>query len=336
VTIVACGPCPNVGGTLVYAIMMTQPVQQWTVVRSHSDFSALYDALKGSVAAVSTHVFPVLEETANTSDIEIVANSRNGLQEWLSAVLLYPSTIEVPEVRNFLTVGANTIPTQYCNVSWTWMQQFSPPTSQSITANSQSHDIQSQSSNHHTHEMHSFANSDNLDDMEMADMFPLTDDEINSAPIHDDQDYDDEIPPASVRYKQTEEPVTEDDELELMSDVVEMIDDIGSLAQSLGASHLGRSLKLQAALNHSKYKNFDEKPTCTTNPLAQPQQQGLNIGRIPSVSQQQTSPRGGIASVLEQAANNNVAHFNHRPPTSAPRLDSFRIIKVIGKGSFGM
>ena len=37
---------------------------------------------------------------------------------------------------------------------------------------------------------------------------------------------------------------------------VEMIDDIGSLAQSLGASHLGRSLQLQAEMKHPEQQHI--------------------------------------------------------------------------------
>jgi hypothetical protein len=124
-------------------------------------------------------------------------------------------------------------------------------------------------------------------------------------------------------------------ELMQVAGEVEMIDDLGSFAQSLGASHLGRSLKLQAALKHPNPKNNEPLSHPSVQP---PHQQGLNIGGTLSAQpsqQHQTSPRGGIGSVMEQAANNNVAHFNHRPPTSAPRLDSFKMIKVIGKGSFG-
>jgi PX domain len=338
VTIVACGPCPNTGGNLVYAITVIQPVQSWTVVRSHSDFKNLSDALQQSHVDVSNHVFPDVADDANTSDVDTILNARNDLQEWLSAVLSYPCTYEVLEVGHFLTAHANTIPPQYSNVAWSWVSQYVTPTSQHIDATPQSRSIQSSASQqHHPNQFNRSGNSVNLDDMEMADMFLLTDDDNNPAPLHDDQEYEDDLPPASVRYKPTDEPITDEDEMELMqlADEVEMIDDIGSLAQSLGASHLGRSLQLQASLKHSNYKNNDGGSSI--RPTSQHQQQGLNIGGgVVTSPRQQTSPRGGgIGSVMEQAANNNGAHFNHRPPTSAPRLDSFKMIKVIGKGSFG-
>ena len=60
-------------------------------------------------------------------------------------------------------------------------------------------------------------------------------------------------------------------------------------------------------------------------------QQGLNIGG----SGVHPAPVGGIGGAMAQAASNNNAPFNHKPPVSAPKLDSFKMIKVIGKGSFG-
>jgi hypothetical protein len=348
VTIVACGPCPNATGTLVYAVTVVQPVQSWTVVRSHSDFRDLGDAVNRSNFEVSPPTFPVLVENANTSDFNTVLSARNDLQGWLSAVLLQPSAYTVPEVSSFLTLGANTIPPQYGNVSWTLMQQSQPVDAVPVPP---IHNPQmTVSQQHHHYQFHSSGNSVNLDDMEMADMFFLTDDENNPAPLHDDLEYEDDcIPPASIRYKPTEEAVSNEDEMELMqfADEVEMIEDIGSLAQSLGASHLGRSLQLQAEL---KYSNYSMPPGITTpvnqlnnqaptsKPAPEPQQrQGLNVGGFSS-AQRLTSlngGRGGIGSAMEHAANNNVAPFNHRPPSSAPRLDSFKMIKVIGKGSFG-
>ena len=323
-------------GVLVFAITVIQPVYSWTIIRSHSDFKDLDEALKRSNVHAFNHIFPMLVTNANANDPETIVNTRNGLQDWLSTVLMFPCTYEVSEVKSFLTLGANTLPPAYSNVSWVWVMHQFATTTHPVSSAPQSYNDQSHASQHQN-QLQSSGNSVNLDDMEMADMFLGADDENNHAPAHDEQEYDDDIPPASVRYKPTEEAVTEEDEMELMqvAGEVEMIEDLGSFAQSLGASHLGRSLKLQAALKQPNYKNNDSSNRL---PMQPPQQQGLNIGGISSAQphQQQTSPRGGIGSVMEQAANNNAAYFNHRPPTSAPRLDSFKMIKVIGKGSFGM
>ena len=62
-----------------------------------------------------------------------------------------------------------------------------------------------------------------------------------------DSDIDEEYR-ASERYKACDEDITAEDEMDLAqvyAGDVEMVDDVGSLAQSLGASHLGRSLMLQ-------------------------------------------------------------------------------------------
>jgi hypothetical protein len=58
---------------------------------------------------------------------------------------------------------------------------------------------------------------------------------------------------------------------------------------------------------------------------------GLNIGGSGALP---APAMGGIGGAMAQAASST--HFNHKPPVSAPRLDSFKMIKVIGKGSFGM
>jgi hypothetical protein len=337
VTIVACGPCLNHAGggmTLVYAITVMQPVQCWTVVRSHAEFQAFADAVSFRLTQ-EVPTFPFLSEHANTSDFNTMLHARNELQKWLSAVLQHPSACAVPEVSHFLTMGANTVPPQYVDVSWTLLQ---PQAVDTVPSNPNPQEM-SVSQQHHHYQFHSSGNSVNLDDMEMADMFLLTDDENNAGGPSDDPPEYEEIPPASVRYKPVEDTVTDEDEMELMqcADEVEMIEDIGSLAQSLGASHLGRSLQLQAELKH-----FNKKPSTTTVTAAPPlnflNNKASTATNI-SVSETQqavdvNAGGGGIGSIMERAAT-NAAHFNHRPLSSAPRLDSFKMLKVIGKGSFG-
>jgi hypothetical protein len=299
-----------------------QPVQCWTIVRSHADFQVLHDAVSSHWTGLEA--FPAL---TGQVDFNTMIQVRNELQNWLLAMLLYPGACAIPEVNQFLTLGANTVPPQYVDVSWTLLQ---PQTT--VDAVPQDMLVSQQ---HHHYQFHSGGNSVNLDDMEMADMFLLTDDENNAGGVPDDAPDYEEIPPASVRYKPVDETVTDEDEMELMqfADEVEMIEDIGSLAQSLGASHLGRSLQLQAELKH-----FSNKPSTTTVTAASP----LNMLRAATTThlagvaepQRTAGSGGGIGSVIERAAT-NAAHFNHRPLSSAPRLDSFKMIKVIGKGSFG-
>jgi hypothetical protein len=68
-------------------------------------------------------------------------------------------------------------------------------------------------------------------DMEMDDMF-LADDEGALSQEDTDSSDEDFIPAASVRYKPTDEAVTDED-MDIMQSAgeVEMVDDIGSLAQ---------------------------------------------------------------------------------------------------------
>jgi hypothetical protein len=299
VTIVACGPISG-GKSLVYAVTVTQPVQSWTVVRSQEDFQNLGKTLSSVLNGVPS--CPLLPVCLDSCDINDLVKARNDVQNWLSEILVFPGAHESLAVSNFLTTAANTVPTQYENVVWTQFGPVIPPEQASSSP--------IQSSLHGSHI--------NVDDMDMDDMF-IVEDEAGLAEEEQD-DYDEDfIPSASVRYKPTNEQVTDEDEMELtqLADEVEMVDDIGYLAQSLGASHLGRSLKLQAEIKHKEMKG---------NELYRPQK-GLDINTLGP----HPSPAiGGIGSAMERAA-----HFNHNPPVSAPRLDSFKMIKVIGKGSFG-
>jgi hypothetical protein len=124
--------------------------------------------------------------------------------------------------------------------------------------------------------------------MEMDDMFLADDDGTLS---QEDTDYlldEDFIPAASVRYKPTDEAVTDED-MDIMQSAgeVEMVDDIGSLAQSLGASHLGRSLQLQSQIKPKVPGMAVNKPV-----------QGLNVGGT-SIQQPQGTPQSGIGSAME-------------------------------------
>jgi Protein kinase domain/PX domain len=297
---------------LIYAVTVTQPVQSWTVVRSHVDFQELRDAVMATLTTIVLPLFPTLSESDDTDDLNTVVRTRNDLQVWLTGLLSFPNVHSVSAISSFLTLGANMIPVQYESVAWT---QFTPPPPSSSSM---------------THPTHQPNAGVNFDDMEMDDMF-VNEDEI-AAP-HDDQDYEDAFIPASVRYKPTDEAFTDEEEMEILNlaatGEVEMIEDIGSLAQSLGASHLGRSLQLQAEI---KFPGLTKNNVDGTqqNGLAK-LQQGLNIGGSKAPVE---SSVGGLGSAMERAAVNS-AHFNHRPPVSAPRLDSFKMIKVIGKGSFG-
>lgn len=322
VTILACGPLPDNG--MVYAVAVAQPVQSWTVLRSHADFATLATALQASHADFPKCPSLTVEDPSDTASIVSV---RNALQSWLDTVLMVPSAQASPEVRNFLTLGANTILPQYEGVTWTQFNTMAPAAhSPAATAAAAAAAAAAASAP---------GGNGPVDDMEMEYMF-MGDDDGNAGPPHpEDHDDDDEdfIPAASERYKKTDEAVTEDDELDILQGDVEMIDDIGSLAQSLGASHLGRSLNLQAEMKNRAAGGNNLKA-----PPPPQQQQGLTIGNNAMAQQQQQQQQvaaGGIGGALAARGTGGADNFNRRPLESAPRLDSFKMIRVIGKGSFG-
>lgn len=372
VTILACGLVRGGEHGMVYAVAVSQPVQSWTVLRHHDEFLAMGDALSCVLAGLP--LCPVSSfadnnnhlSTTNSVGTAMILQDRNALQQWLTTILMYPGARESTAVRNFLTIGANTILPQYEGVQWTQFNTLLPQTPVTPPSAAMSRGVSSGSGNNggggggdlvdHSDAVHGSpsaiaARAGPVDDMEMDDMF-LEGDELGQNNVDPDDDDEDYIPAASVRYKPTDEAVTDQDELDILQGDVEMIDDIGSLAQSLGASHLGRSHNLQAELKHRSNQQHHQQ--ISTKPAQgvtisggsnhhhhhhQNQQDHHRDGLGVSSAIQQS----GIGGVMAQAAGSNAAgglgvgmmKFNDTPTQSAPRLDSFKMIRVIGKGSFG-
>jgi len=309
-------------GGLLHAIAVAQPVQSWTVLRSHEDFVSVGGAL--------SHLLPGLPPCPSAptdagDDMNVLVKTRNSLQEWLMAILTYPGARESPAMRHFLTYGANMIPSQFEGVSWmNFSQQQQQQPQAAIMQNHPSTSAASKSG-----AGGGGGSNAALDDMEMDDMF-LVDDDDGGGGMHDESDDEDDFLQASQRYKPTEEAITHEEEEEIMqlAGEVEMIQDVGSLAQSLGASHLGRSLQLQAQIG----KRDDQPKAAAENK----QMQG---GIALDVMNHKTMTGGGIGGAMEQAVNSNNSFqgetFPRSTTLSPPRLDSFKMIKVIGKGSFG-
>ena len=293
VMIVASGPVRE--GGLVHAIAVTQPVQSWTVIRGQDDFRAVSDALSQILTGLPPCPIP---GNITSGDINALVKARNELQQWLTSILMYPGARESPAVRNFLTYAVNMIPPQFEGVPWTTITPEMIAQSESVSANDA---------------------TGNLDDMEMDDMY-FTNDDVGLAPHEESDEEDDDFVKPSLRYKPTDEPITEEDQIDMMqlAGEVEMIEDIGSLAQSMGASHLGRSLKLQAEIGVKK------------DPQSNITQSGVRLG-----SALTGASSGGIGGAMERACQGIGDSFNAVKPASAPSLDSFKLIKVIGKGSFG-
>ncbi|KAL7434269.1 hypothetical protein ACHAXM_008980 [Skeletonema potamos] len=359
---------------VIHAVTVTQPVQSWTVLRDHVDFITMDVALSSSISGLPNcpnHPTFHTHHGAAGDDADKIIQARNSAQEWLSAVLTVQAVRESPVMRQFLCYGANIVPPQFEDVAWINFtsgaeqqmaevppQAPSSPTYAAVVAANNVH------GNNNT-PGGGGASRPNLDEMEMDVMFALDDDDDDDGHDHggdteddDDVDDDDDASYLQGRYNPTKENITQSDVMEFQQDYkeVEMVEDVGSLAQSLGASHLGRSLGLQKEM--MSYKASQAKMG------AQVQQMqmhggggGIHImGNTPPTYHGNTSSSspGGIGGAMAKAASNYnynqgmVGELNSQPyveglgdsfhrtvPVSAPRLDSFRMIKVIGKGSFG-
>lgn len=304
---------------LIHAISVSQPVQSWTVVRDHVDFVTLGNALATVIPGIPVcPACPSFSQIGNTNkEVSEITHVRNAAQSWLTSVLLFPGARESPAVRQFLCYGANSVPAQYQGINWV-----------SFGASSASSKSGRNSTAPHNGE----------DELDMDDMFGYDDGPGDDGEEEED-DFDDDADffSATERYQPTQEVVTQDDIMDIQNnaDDVEMIEDIGSLAQSLGASHLGRSLQLQSEMSGLK-------KTGVSHAEQQIQLGLVNIGRGVA-SHVSHGSVGGIGNAVENAeAPDKEAYvqglsdsFLQKAPISAPRLDSFKIIKVVGKGSFG-
>lgn len=311
----------NVTSRLIHVISVSQPVQSWTVVRDHVDFVTLGNALATVISGVPPCPPGPLFSQAGSSSKEVadITNVRNAAQSWLTGVLQFPGARESPAVRQFLCYGANSVPAQYQGINWI---SFG-----SSIASAKSAQSSNTAANH------------GEDELDMDDMFGYDGNHVDDVEEEEDDDYDDDADffSATERYQPTEEAVTQDDIMDIQNnaDDVEMIEDIGSLAQSMGASHLGRSLQLQSEMMASKKSGGAYVPPQSHIGLT-------NIGRGIAVNVSNASG-GGIGSVVENAdlpvkeayVKGLSDSFLQKAPISAPRLDSFKIIKVVGKGSFG-
>jgi len=355
VMIIASGPLRN--GGAVHAVAVQQPLQSWTVLRSHDDFYAVSEVLSQLLPDVP--ICPVIADHHNHScgdhddgtqdatassddDLVAVVNARNELQKWLSAVLTHPGSTETLAVRNFLTYGANVVLPQFEGVAWTSFDADGAvlPTTAAASTNANSTTAARSVRTNSSGGGHVGGGGD----MEMEDMFFGEEEGGGAERERGEFDAEEDYFRPSVRYKPTNEAISEEDEMDMMqlANEVEMIEDIGSLAQSLGASHLGRSLQLQKEIafrdhhptNNSEFGNN----SLFSSDLAT--SQGVNVGGggLGSAFAFGTAAAGGMGAVMESAATTSDGMGEgliSKPPESPPRLDSFKMIKVIGKGSFG-
>lgn len=339
---------------IIHAVSVAQPVQSWTVLRDHVDFLAmdvaLGDAIPGLPSCVACPAPGVTHDSQQ--EVNAIVHARNAAQEWLSSVLMVPAVRESPVMRQFLCYGANVVPPQFEGLAWVNFTATgdSTVTNPPGTAGSASAYAAVPAT------IRSAPPRPNLDEMEMDDMFDLEDDpqdnhqddvDGNSFDSEDDAEY------LQGRFAPTEEPLTQSEIMEIQQDYkqVEMVEDVGSLAQSLGASHLGRSLNLQKEMMSFKQQQIkmggqvQEMHGQTHN-----MQGGINIMAHSGntiIENNQSISSSGIGGAMAKAESRSStqptqAHvagvgdsFHRTPLVSAPGLDSFMMIKVIGKGSFG-
>jgi len=330
---------------VIHAVSVSQPMQTWSVIRDHVDFTTMDAALKNIVPGLPTCPdLPNANQAAadGSTNMNFVLQARNSAQEWLTAALTVPAVRNSAIMRQFLCYGANIVPPQFEGVGWINFniddqheQQRQNPAPASYAAA-----VRGETQN-------------NLDEMEMDEMFAFEnendDDDISNADEDGDSydegiNEDDDASYLQGRYEPPEEHISQEEVMDFQKDIgeVEMVEDVGSLAQSLGASHLGRSLNLQKEM--MSYKKGQQKMH------EQQQQQGLPQGvniltNNTENDMMERSASSGIGNAMENASDEPQApkphikgladSFYRTSPISAPKLDSFKMVKVIGKGSFG-
>jgi len=317
----------NVDGSLsprlVHVISVTQAVQSWTVIRDHVDFTTVGNVLSLIISGIPTCPQEPSFVTCPSSDVDEIIRSRHEAQNWLSNILCFPVVRENPAVRQFLCYDVNVLPPQFEGINWVHF-------SASPGLNDDPHHRAETKSN--ANENVNISSDVDKHELDMAYMFGYEEDfsgGLEEEDHHYDNDNIDQYS-AAERYQPTVDQVTHDDLMEFHNNAedVEMIEDVSSLAQSLGASHLGRSLQLQAEIIHTKESSSHEV------------KQGLNREetKLPIVSD--VGIKGGIGNAVSNAVSHSKISglsdsFYQKKPVSAPSLDSFKMIKVIGKGSFG-
>jgi len=243
----------------------------WSVLRYHSDFSTFQLSLQ----PVGAPPFPCAPEIDRSSmDLlkSKVTATRDVLQNWLDSILKDPYSGENPLIRQFLCFGANLYTTQQLErVNWVTFTDHSVDDRYVVTSN-----VFEPTRRHSS-----------LDEMEMDDMFETTDDVDEES--EDDEDEGRFEYFGVNRYQPVEEAVTQEDAMEIQrqANEIEMVVDVGSLAQSLGASHVGRSLQRQAELAKMSKEAPDSQGTS-------------NLGVVVGGKGNET-PGGGIGELMMQA-----------------------------------
>ena len=304
-------------------------------------------ALGGAIPGLPSCVMCTASGVSQGSqqEVDAIVHARHAAQEWLSSVLMVPAVRESPIMRQFLCYGANVVPPQFEGLAWV---EFTSAGEASVSNYQAAVESAPASYAAAADSDPSAPSSRPNQDEDMGGMFAF--DDPNETPDDEDEDgnsldSEDDAEYLQGRYVPTEEPLTQSEIMEIQEDYkeVEMVEDVGSLAQSLGASHLGRSLNLQSQM--MSFKQQQHKMGEQVQQM-QHQQNHMQGGIHPMTqdnifSESDNLISGGIGGAVAKAEMTQ-AHveglgdsFHRVLPISAPRLDSFKMIKVVGKGSFG-
>jgi hypothetical protein len=333
---------------VIHAVSISQPMQSWTVIRDHIDFTTMDSALKNVVTGLpNCPGLPVGDHTLSDGsvDVNFIVQARTYAQDWLAVALTVPAVRNSAIMRQFLCYGANIVPPQFEGVGWVNFNLSDAQ--QARKQQSPSHHAAPASYAAAVRGASSSKCNINLDEMEMDVMFAFEhEDNDNADSLDDNENYDEDgiggDDDTAYLHEPTKEVLSREEVMEIQQDYkgVEMVEDVGSLARSLGASHLGRSLNLQKEMmmhQQQQMLQHQELPG------------GVNImansnNAMPGMA---SSP-GGIGNAMAKAFNTEQPQAQPEPhiqglgnsihrtsPVSAPKLDSFKMLKVIGKGSFG-
>jgi hypothetical protein len=321
----------NLSRNIIYALSIAQPVQAWVVYRNHDEFISLAATLfdMGFQA-------PNILKTLQNEDIALnVSSSLNELQSWLDQVLRHPQITKCEHLNRFLCDGANQPHPLFNSIEWV-CSHIETPNSQSVLQLLPPSEMM----------CYDMSDSDDTDDSGENEV------NDNGPPLNNDYDEDHHC----QRYQPTEEELTENDVIEFNSICkdVEMVESIEKLGRSLGDPHLSTSLKQRAKMSSDSNRSGVIPPNHLDHSLILcKEHSGCTEYADPSTTDPSLysrmsvliPPKGqGIGEALRKEVKySNVTSKNLHHSSISPyekkhtevQLDNFKLIKVLGKGSFG-
>lgn len=367
VTLVACCYCScHKPSSISFAVIVSSQDQQWTVFRSLEDFNSVVRSLEDrtnlpipchpSLTMMLIHCDDVTEEKEKNSHLIRI---RNEWQSWLSAAVSNPRIRKSPALQRFLrNEDGNTyyFPTRRDFVEGEVQDE------KGIT-DVHANDIASKQlaalGLENCNSSNGCANVE-LDDLAMDDMFISGDDRDDGAEILPEDD-DHQSIHNFITHKDDEENDTSPD----------CTEQVQIILQDCQESDFNNSHPLKSSVNKhaqgsilipsiTKKQSSSCSSTCTTENSSFASSQSkkpedISPENSPTRSTESVSfkPSSILSSILAENHSNTlhkpsvstlasstssqgaIKETNNSSTTVANSLDSFEIIKVIGKGSFG-